>query len=396
MDFREKLQASLQQWIPQDPRLHEYLVDRDDRIARATIIHGNLPLEILQFISYYCRELQHGHQLLSPAETSFFYAQTNSLTEILTGTERILRTPLPLAYNILCSQLAWIFVLALPFQLVSTISWVAIPATLIAAYVILGLAAIGLQIENPFGFDVNDLDLDRYCQMVGVEIALVMSHSPVRSGLSADGWMKDPENRPLAPVFDATWQDCLDQLSLDDIFHVLQQTVEDPAITFTAAPFIDPAPSLLSPIDAEERVLPRIITTATRPRRSSNASVKSATTVYTARDSKPDPDPRPDVPKMVFNTSTIFEDAEETDDTLSPSRKVAPAESLSPGTSPARSPPPDELELAPAALAVDGPLSPASTTASGASGASAPTSPAQTATPATFDENNEFVVPRRA
>ena len=52
----------------------------------------------------------------------------------------------------------------LPFQLYSKLSWVAIPGTVVAAYIILGLAAIGREIEDPFGSDVNDLDLDKYCQ----------------------------------------------------------------------------------------------------------------------------------------------------------------------------------------------------------------------------------------
>ncbi|KAK9326423.1 Bestrophin, RFP-TM, chloride channel-domain-containing protein [Lipomyces orientalis] len=222
-DIKSKI---VNQWFPINPKLSEYLLDREDRISRATVMHGNLPLEILQFLAYYCREMQVDQGILTPSEISFFFTQTNTLTDILTGTERILRTPLPLAYNILCNQLAWIFVLMLPFQLVSALDWVAIPATVIAGYVILGLAAIGLEIENPFGFDPNDLDLNRYCQTISVEVSMVMSYVPYAS---SSAWMRDSLNKPLAPVYTGDFEKCEKELELEDMFRILQQTVEDPS-----------------------------------------------------------------------------------------------------------------------------------------------------------------------
>jgi len=35
---------------------------------------------------------------------------------------------------------------------------------MITAYILFGLLHISYQIENPFGYDINDLDLDRYCR----------------------------------------------------------------------------------------------------------------------------------------------------------------------------------------------------------------------------------------
>lgn len=42
-----------------------------------------------------------------------------------------------------------------------------------AAYIILGLATIGSEIENPFGQDVNDLPLDTYCRQIAVEMDII-------------------------------------------------------------------------------------------------------------------------------------------------------------------------------------------------------------------------------
>lgn len=42
-----------------------------------------------------------------------------------------------------------------------------------AAYIILGLATIGSEIENPFGEDVNDLPMDTYCRQIAVELDVI-------------------------------------------------------------------------------------------------------------------------------------------------------------------------------------------------------------------------------
>lgn len=45
----------------------------------------------------------------------------------------------------------------------------------VAAYIILGIALIGREIENPFGNDVNDLPLDSYCQQIASELDIITS-----------------------------------------------------------------------------------------------------------------------------------------------------------------------------------------------------------------------------
>lgn len=54
----------------------------------------------------------------------------STLSEVLTGTERVLDTPLPTAYSIAISQIAWVYVLVLPFQLYGALEWITIPASL--------------------------------------------------------------------------------------------------------------------------------------------------------------------------------------------------------------------------------------------------------------------------
>ena len=102
------------------------------------------------------------------------------LNEVLIGVERVLQTPLPIAYSIAISQITWVYVMMLPFQLWDDLQWVTIPGCIFGAYIILGIAAIGREIENPFGHDVNDLPLEDYCNEVANDIDIITSSPPPR------------------------------------------------------------------------------------------------------------------------------------------------------------------------------------------------------------------------
>lgn len=101
-----------------------------------------------------------------------------SMGDVLATTERVLHTPLPAAYQIAIAQITLIYIIALPFQLVETLGWIAIPGTVAAAYIILGLAAIGHEIENPFGFDVNDINMTSFCAQISAELDIITAMAP--------------------------------------------------------------------------------------------------------------------------------------------------------------------------------------------------------------------------
>ncbi|KAF2458245.1 UPF0187 domain membrane protein [Lineolata rhizophorae] len=139
---------------------------------------GNLPMEILNHLSAYLGKA------IKEERMEIGICQANSmsniamLTDVLTGVDRVLNTPLPLAYTIAISQITWVYVLLLPFQLYPDLGWITIPGTIFAAYIIIGLAAIGSEIENPFGNDVNDLPLDDYCDQLASELDIIASSPP--------------------------------------------------------------------------------------------------------------------------------------------------------------------------------------------------------------------------
>lgn len=96
------------------------------------------------------------------------------LTSILSACERLLRTPIPLGYNIAISRIVWIFIFLLPSQLWRELRWWSIAVTMVAGYALFSLAEVGLEIENPWGEGENDLDLDRYCLLLELDLGEVV------------------------------------------------------------------------------------------------------------------------------------------------------------------------------------------------------------------------------
>lgn len=165
-------------------------------LKKARVPIGNLPLEILSHLSAYMKTIyDNGTFKVSIYQTQSLNALT-TMNDVLTGTDRILSTPLPIAYSIAISQITWVYILLLPFQLYKSLGWVTIPASIFAAYIILGIALIGREIENPFGDDVNDLPLDAFCEEIRKDIDIIMS----RVAPSSDEFVAHEDNLPLYPL----------------------------------------------------------------------------------------------------------------------------------------------------------------------------------------------------
>ena len=110
----------------------------------------------------------------------------------------------------------------LPFQLWENLRWITIPGSIFAAYIILGLAAIGREIENPFGEDVNDLPLESFCQELEADIDYIMSNPRPQV---AD-FFRSQLNMPLNP---------LSQKSFDGWMGRSKQDIRDALMTKTKA-----------------------------------------------------------------------------------------------------------------------------------------------------------------
>ncbi|CAG8514524.1 7093_t:CDS:2 [Dentiscutata erythropus] len=156
------------------------------------IVNHNLPLEISFYLSSYIKQ-QKINSSTDDATIGVMYSNLCTLTDCLTSFERVLRSPIPLAYSIHLAQTTWLFCLSLPFQLVQDNGWITILITFFVALVLLGVEAIANEIENPFGKDDNDLDLDDFCGILKLELLNIMAHKAP----SLDDWVYSSENHPF-------------------------------------------------------------------------------------------------------------------------------------------------------------------------------------------------------
>jgi putative membrane protein len=183
------------------------------RIKRSKKPLGNLSLEILNHLSAYVNHIidnetlkiglyQNQASMSPPALPQLFPTNSRPVTgivqlnEALTGMDRVLQTPLPIAYSIAISQITWVYVMMLPFQLWDDLRWITIPGCIFAAYIIIGLSAIGREIENPFGNDVNDLPLEAYCEELEMDIDTITSNPAPAAG----EFMRRGGNMPIWPL----------------------------------------------------------------------------------------------------------------------------------------------------------------------------------------------------
>jgi len=67
------------------------------------------------------------------------------------------------SYAIKCLTL---YLLALPWGLVQDLQWLTVPISMIVTYIMFGLESIADAVEEPFGLDLDDLNLDALCATI--------------------------------------------------------------------------------------------------------------------------------------------------------------------------------------------------------------------------------------
>jgi putative membrane protein len=135
------------------------------------------PLEIAFLIGDYLQQ-QSNRQTLNPYQLPTLQGLLNDMVGSTIGCERILRTPMPLAYAIHLKQLLLLYCLLLPFQLVAQLGWLTGPIVALVSFTLFGIEEIGIEIENPFGYDANDLPLDAICANIRRNVEDLMNQTP--------------------------------------------------------------------------------------------------------------------------------------------------------------------------------------------------------------------------
>jgi predicted membrane chloride channel (bestrophin family) len=109
-------------------------------------------------------------------ERSLLDASMSQMNESISVCERLIRTPIPLAYTRLTSRILVLWHLALPVVLWDDCHWVVVPATIVSAASLFCIEEVGVLIEEPFPI----LPLDRMCAKARENIQ-ELAHLQVRA-----------------------------------------------------------------------------------------------------------------------------------------------------------------------------------------------------------------------
>lgn len=116
--------------------------------------------------------LHRAAKTIDAAQAGFLELQLASITDAYSQCQRISRTPIPPAYRIHLQHIVFLYCTLFPFSIVGVFQFWTILISALVFYVILGVNAIGSEIENPFGDDFNDLPLDTFCSLVEREFTV--------------------------------------------------------------------------------------------------------------------------------------------------------------------------------------------------------------------------------
>ncbi len=117
-------------------------------------------------------------------------AEHDRLLQINGGCERIYRTPIPFSYSFFIKLFISAYIMFMPVALLDSWGYFTIPAVLFAAYVLIGIELISEEIEEPFGWDINDISTGQLAHSIRVSVHELLGVV-----------LPDVESQPINPDF---------------------------------------------------------------------------------------------------------------------------------------------------------------------------------------------------
>lgn len=115
---------------------------------------------------------------VSDTKIRLFDPNLTELIRLWGGAERILKTPVPFAYAHHIKGFLLLFCITSPLALLETMGWYTPLGVVIIAYGLFGIDEIGVEIEEPFGYDTNDLPMDGIGETIARNVCDVLDLDP--------------------------------------------------------------------------------------------------------------------------------------------------------------------------------------------------------------------------
>lgn len=127
--------------------------------------HKHRPNQIAKMLFQKINDLYVSHKITGD-QLIILNNEIQSFTDICGGCERIKNTPIPYLYSTFIKKFIFLFVLTLPYAYVFTLGYYVIPVVSFIFYVLGSIELISEEIEEPFGYDDNDLPTTKISQNI--------------------------------------------------------------------------------------------------------------------------------------------------------------------------------------------------------------------------------------
>lgn len=104
--------------------------------------------------------------IISQEQLLILNGELHSFTDITGGCERIKNTPIPYSYSTFIKRIIFIYILTLPIGLMDDLQWATIPIVLFIFYTFASLELLAEEIEDPFGYETNDLPTEQLANTI--------------------------------------------------------------------------------------------------------------------------------------------------------------------------------------------------------------------------------------
>lgn len=127
--------------------------------------HKHRPNQVAKIIFQKIHDL-HKTNKISGEQLIILNSELQSFTDICGACERIKNTPIPYSYSAFIKKFIFIFVLTLPYAYTFTLGYYVIPVVSFIFYVLVSIELISEEIEEPFGYDENDLPTTKIAENI--------------------------------------------------------------------------------------------------------------------------------------------------------------------------------------------------------------------------------------
>jgi len=127
--------------------------------------HKHRPNQVAKMMFQKIHDLYVSHKITGE-QMIVLNNEFQSFTDICGACERIKNTPIPYSYSAFIKKFIFVFVFTLPYAYSLTLGYYVIPVVSLIFYVLVSIELISEEIEEPFGYDDNDLPTKKIAENI--------------------------------------------------------------------------------------------------------------------------------------------------------------------------------------------------------------------------------------